>query len=80
MHFSDSGTGQGACEDALRADSNISLSVKKKQETIREIKLRAEVAAMTTLAKAQGQEISEQDAEDLIRQQKLMKSNEKRQG
>lgn len=38
-----------------------------------EIKLRAEIAAMTTLAKAQGQEISEQDAELLIRRQREMK-------
>ncbi len=38
-----------------------------------EIKLRAEIAAMTTLAKAQGQEISEQEAEFLIRQQRQMK-------
>ena len=37
-----------------------------------EIKLRAEISAMTTLAKAQGQEISEQDAEYMIRQQRRM--------
>lgn len=39
-----------------------------------EIKLRAEIAAMTTLAKAQGQEISEKEAEYMIRQQRQMKS------
>lgn len=38
-----------------------------------EIKLRAEIAAMTTLAKAQGQQISEKEAEYLIRQQRQMK-------
>mmetsp|Transcript_93026 Transcript_93026/g.268701 ORF Transcript_93026/g.268701 Transcript_93026/m.268701 type:complete len:661 (+) Transcript_93026:105-2087(+) len=38
-----------------------------------EIKLRAEIAAMTTLAKAQGQEITEKEAEFMIRQQRMMK-------
>jgi len=41
-----------------------------------EIKLRAEIAAMTTLAKAQGQDISEEDAEYMIRQQRKMKETE----
>ena len=41
-----------------------------------EIKLRAEIAAMTTLAKAQGQEISEKEAEFLIRQQRQMKQQQ----
>jgi hypothetical protein len=41
-----------------------------------EIKLRAEIAAMTTLAKAQGQEISEKDAEFMIRQQRRMKQQD----
>jgi hypothetical protein len=41
-----------------------------------DIKLRAEIAAMTTLAKAQGQEISEQDAEYMIRQQRKMKAQQ----
>jgi curved DNA-binding protein CbpA len=41
-----------------------------------EIKLRAEIAAMTTLAKAQGQEISEADAEYMIRQQRKMKEQQ----
>ena len=36
------------------------------------IKARAEVAGMTTMAKAQGQEVSEKDTEDLIRQHKEM--------
>lgn len=44
-----------------------------------EIKLRAEIAAMTTLAKAQGQEISEKDAEYMIKQQRLMKQQQQQQ-
>lgn len=44
-----------------------------------EIKLRAEIAAMTTLAKAQGQEISEKDAEYMIRQQRIMKQQQQAQ-
>jgi curved DNA-binding protein CbpA len=44
-----------------------------------EIKLRAEIAAMTTLAKAQGQEITEQDAEFMIKQQRMMKEQQKMQ-
>lgn len=36
------------------------------------IKSRAEVAVMTTMAKAQGQEVNENDTEDLIRQHKEM--------
>lgn len=41
-----------------------------------DIKARAEVAVMTTMAKAQGQEVSEDDTEDLIRQAKDMKQGE----
>mmetsp|Transcript_29414 Transcript_29414/g.41148 ORF Transcript_29414/g.41148 Transcript_29414/m.41148 type:complete len:722 (+) Transcript_29414:41-2206(+) len=37
-----------------------------------EIKARAEVAVMTTMAKAQGQEVSEKDTEELIKQAKTM--------
>jgi curved DNA-binding protein CbpA len=40
------------------------------------IKLRAEIAAMTTLAKAQGQDISEKDAEYMIKQQRMMKEQQ----
>jgi len=39
---------------------------------VKDIKTRAEVAAMATMAKAQGQEVSEKDAEELIRQAKTM--------
>ena len=38
------------------------------------IRTRAEVAAMTVLAKAQGQEVSDEDAEQLIRQAREMES------
>jgi curved DNA-binding protein CbpA len=41
-----------------------------------DIKARAEVAVMTTMAKAQGQEVSEDDTEDLIRQAKDMKKDQ----
>ncbi|KAL3921234.1 MAG: hypothetical protein SGILL_002854 [Bacillariaceae sp.] len=44
------------------------------------IKLRAEIAAMTTLAKAQGQEISEKDAEYMIKQQRKMKEQQQANG
>lgn len=39
---------------------------------ITDVKARAEVAVMTTMAKAQGQEVSEEDTEDMIRQAKTM--------
>jgi hypothetical protein len=45
-------------------------------EDAEDIKLRAEIAAMTTLAKAQGQEISEKDAEYMIKQQRKMKEQQ----
>ena len=41
-----------------------------------DIKARAEVAVMTTMAKAQGQEVSEDDTEDLIRRAKDMKQGD----
>jgi len=50
--------------------------VTNNKDNTEEIKLRAEIAAMTTLAKAQGQEISEEDAEYMIRQQRKMKEAE----
>ncbi|KAL7534248.1 hypothetical protein ACHAWF_004767 [Thalassiosira exigua] len=39
-----------------------------------DIKARAEVAVMTTMAKAQGQEVSEDDTEELIKQAKNMRA------
>mmetsp|Transcript_5636 Transcript_5636/g.3298 ORF Transcript_5636/g.3298 Transcript_5636/m.3298 type:complete len:144 (-) Transcript_5636:134-565(-) len=46
----------------------------KKEEDVsmESIKARAEVAVMTTMAKAQGQEVSEDDTEELIRQHAQM--------
>ena len=57
------------------ASGDIKDATESKDNT-EEIKLRAEIAAMTTLAKAQGQEISEEDAEYMIRQQRKMKEAE----
>ncbi len=45
---------------------------KDELNTSESIKARAEVAVMTTMAKAQGQEVNEKDTEDLIRQHKEM--------
>jgi curved DNA-binding protein CbpA len=46
--------------------------------TTSEIRTRAEVAAMTTMAKAQGQEISATDAEDMIKQARKMQEERKK--
>jgi hypothetical protein len=43
-----------------------------KSVNVKDIRTRAEVAAMTTLAKAQGQEVSEKDAEELIQRARQM--------
>lgn len=51
----------------LVADSNPSAANTKES-----IKARAEVAVMTTMAKAQGQEVTEEDTEEMIKQQKTM--------
>ena len=45
-----------------------------------DIKARAEVAVMTTMAKAQGQEVSEDDTEELIKQAKNMRADMEQQG
>ena len=47
----------------------------EKQDTD-DIRARAEIAVMTTMARAQGQEVSEQDTEELIKQAKIMKARE----
>ena len=47
----------------------------KKQDTD-DIRARAEVAVMKTMAKAQGQELSEKDTEEMIRQAKSMKQSD----
>jgi hypothetical protein len=54
-------------------------SLDGKDKGIEEIKTRAEVGAMMTLAKAQGQEISEKDAQFLIQQQRMMKAQQEAQ-
>ena len=58
---------------AIGKASEITRTLNEKGEDKNDIKLRAEIAAMTTLAKAQGQEITEAEAEFLIRQQRQMK-------
>ena len=42
-----------------------------------DLKARAEVAVMTTMAKAQGQEVNEGDAEEMIRRNKEMSNEQK---
>ena len=54
----------------------------KQMDTIKDkddIKARFTVATMATMAKAQGQEISEQDAEDMLQQAKQMSAEEQEQ-
>lgn len=50
-----------------------------KNVDVQDIRTRAEVAAMTTLAKAQGQEVSDQDAEEMIKQSRAMAEEQKKQ-
>mmetsp|Transcript_9783 Transcript_9783/g.21150 ORF Transcript_9783/g.21150 Transcript_9783/m.21150 type:complete len:483 (-) Transcript_9783:124-1572(-) len=45
-----------------------------------DIKARAEVAVMTTMAKAQGQEVSEDDTEEMIKQAKNMRADAANEG
>jgi len=45
-----------------------------KNVNAQELRTRAEVAAMTTLAKAQGQEVSDKDAEEMIKQAREMEA------
>jgi len=54
-------------------------STNLKNVDIKDIRTRAEVAAMTTLAKAQGQEVSQKDAEEIIKQAKLMEEQQRKQ-
>ena len=58
---------------------NIGKSAIVKDTDFDEIKTRAEVAVMTTMAKAQGQEVHEDDAEDLVRQHKQMQEAQRQQ-
>ena len=61
------------------AIGNAIASTKSKGIDAKEIKTRAEVAAMATLAKAQGQEVSEKDAEELIKQAQAMAAMQEQQ-
>lgn len=45
---------------------------KNQEDSVEDIRARAEVAVMTTMAKAQGQEIREGDAEEMVKQAKEM--------
>ena len=53
-------------------------STNLKNVDVKDIRMRAEVAAMTTLAKAQGQEVSEKDAEELIKQARRMEEEQRK--
>ena len=66
----------GKATEDLQEDKDDNSSIATAKE---EIKLRAEIAAMTTMAKAQGQEISETDAEYIIQQQRIMKAQQQQQ-
>ena len=55
----------GKLVGATKKDEDIAMSME-------DIKARAEVAVMTTMAKAQGQEVSEDDTEELIRRHAKM--------
>ena len=61
------------------AIGNAIAMTKTKGIDAKEIKTRAEVAAMATLAKAQGQEVSEKDAEELIKQARTMAAMQEQQ-
>ena len=58
--------------EALRDELALELPISSFHLDLPEIRTRAEVAAMTTLAKAQGQEVSDKDAEELIKRAKQM--------
>lgn len=62
---------------AIRKASKMTKNLNASGGNKSEIKLRAEIAAITTLAKAQGQDISEKEAEYLIWQQRQMKQQQK---
>jgi len=62
------------------AMGKMAASTNLKNVDVKDIRTRAEVAAMTTLAKAQGQEVSQKDAEELIKQAKRMEELQKASG
>lgn len=62
----------------FHALGKMAASTNLKNIDVKDIRMRAEVAAMTTLAKAQGQEVSEKDAEELIKQAKRMEEEQRK--
>ena len=69
-----------ATQDLLTTTATDSTTkAKATDQDIEDIKTRAEVGAIMTLAKAQGQDITEQDAKFLIQQQKMMKAQQQQQ-
>lgn len=61
------------------AMGKLAMKTSVKNVDAQEIRTRAEVAAMTTLAKAQGQEVSDEDAEQMIKQSRAMAEEQKKQ-
>jgi curved DNA-binding protein CbpA len=62
----------------FHAIGKMATSTSVKSVDVKAIRTRAEVAAMTTLAKAQGQEVSEKDAEEMIKQAKRMEEEQRK--
>lgn len=62
----------------FRSMGKMAASTNLKHVDIKDIRARAEVAAMTTMAKAQGQEVSQKDAEELIKQAKRMEEEQRK--
>jgi X-domain of DnaJ-containing/DnaJ domain/Autophagy-related protein C terminal domain len=60
------------------AVGKIASATSDKNIDVKDISARAQVAAMTTLAKAQGQEVSEKDAEALIKRAKEMEAEQRK--
>lgn len=62
----------------FHAMGKMAASTSVKSVNVKDIRTRAEVAAMTTLAKAQGQDVSEKDAEEMIKQARRMEEDERK--
>jgi curved DNA-binding protein CbpA len=60
------------------AVGKIAAATSDKNIDVKDISARAQVAAMTTLAKAQGQEVSEKDAEVMIKRAKEMEAEQRK--
>jgi curved DNA-binding protein CbpA len=61
--------GRSFCKVGATSESNTT------KYDVADIKARAEIAVMTTMAKAQGQEVNTEDTEELIKQAKKMAAN-----